>query len=163
MGRHEFRLSARRLLSSRHWQTARPARAPCMPFMSLRRLALASSLGLILLAGAAFVTAPFVAPPEVQWRLQVVRAKVRGDLGEIPVRNLIAWLAPGSPVYLEAVAENPNLHVSIRNGLTKPEDAAQGKVLYLKHCGQCHGEGGHGDSGPSLLSAVSNKSDWSFF
>jgi alcohol dehydrogenase (cytochrome c) len=131
--------------------------------MSPRRLALASSLGLILLAGVAFVTAPFVAPPEVQWRLQVVRAKVRGDLGEIPLRNLIAWLAPGSPVYLEAVAENPNLHVSIRNGLTKPDDAAQGKVLYLKHCGQCHGEGGHGNSAPNLLSAVSNKSDWSFF
>jgi alcohol dehydrogenase (cytochrome c) len=131
--------------------------------MSPRRLALASSVGLILLFGAAFVAALFVAPPEVQWRLRVVQAKVRGDLGEIPLHNLIAWLAPGSPVYLEGVAENPNLHVSIRNGLTKPDDAAQGKVLYLRHCGQCHGEGGHGSSGPNLLSALANKSDWSFF
>jgi alcohol dehydrogenase (cytochrome c) len=131
--------------------------------MSPRRLALTSSLGLVLLFGAAFVAALFVAPPELQWRLRVVQAKVRGNLGEIPLRNLIAWLAPGSPVYLEGVAENPNLHVSIRNGLTKPDDAAQGKVLYLRHCGQCHGEGGHGNSGPNLLSAVSNKSDWSFF
>jgi alcohol dehydrogenase (cytochrome c) len=131
--------------------------------MSPRRLALASSLGLILLFGAAFVAALFVAPPEVQWRLRVVQAKVRGNLGEIPLRNLIAWLAPGSPVYLEGVAENPNLHVSIRNGLTKPDDAAKGKVLYLRYCGQCHGEGGHGSSGPNLLSALANKSDWSFF
>jgi alcohol dehydrogenase (cytochrome c) len=131
--------------------------------MSPRRLALALGLGLILLFGAAIVAALFVAPPEVQWRLQVVQAKVRGNLGEIPLRNLIAWLAPGSPVYLEAVAENPNFHVSIRNGLTKADDSAQGKVLYLRHCGQCHGEGGHGSSGPNLLSAVTNKSDWSFF
>ena len=131
--------------------------------MSPRRLALTSGLGLILLFGAAFVAALFVAPPEVQWRLRVVQAKVRGNLGEIPLRNLIAWLAPGSPVYLEGVAENPNLHVSIRNGLTKPDDAAQGKVLYLRHCGQCHGEGGRGSSGPNLLSALADKSDWSFF
>jgi alcohol dehydrogenase (cytochrome c) len=134
-----------------------------MPVMTLRRLALTSSLGLILLFGVAFVAALFVAPPDVQWRLQVVQAKVRGDLGEIPLRNLIAWLAPGSPVYLEAVAENPNPHVSIKNVLIKPDDAAQGKVLYLRHCGQCHGESGHGNSGPNLLSPVSNKSDWSFF
>src|SRR5882724_9438326 len=163
MGRHEFRRSARCLLPSPPWQTARPARALCAPVMSPRRLALTSGLGLILLFGAAFVAALFVAPPEVQWRLRVVQAKVRGNLGEIPLRNLIAWLAPGSPVYLEGVAENPNLHVSIRNGLTKPDDAAQGKVLYLRHCGQCHGEGGHGSSGPNLLSALVDKSDWSFF
>src|SRR5262249_41716801 len=32
-----------------------------------------------------------------------------------------------------------------------------------RQCGSCHGEGGHGNVGPSLLTAVSNKSDWSFF
>ncbi|MDH3315648.1 MAG: PQQ-dependent dehydrogenase, methanol/ethanol family [Gammaproteobacteria bacterium] len=131
--------------------------------MKLRRLALTLSLGLIVLAGVAFVAARFVAPPEVQWRLRVVEAKVRGDLGEIPLRNLIAWLAPGSPVYLAPVADNPNLHASIKNHLTKSDDAAQGKALYRRHCGQCHGEGGQGNAGPGLLSAVSNKSDWSFF
>jgi hypothetical protein len=68
--------------------------------MKLRRLALASSLGLIALAGVAFVAVRFFAPPELQWRVRVVEAKVRGDLGEIPLRDLIAWLAPGSPVYL---------------------------------------------------------------
>jgi len=134
-----------------------------MPVMKLRRLALALSLGLIALAGVAFVAARIVAPPELQWRLRVVEAKVRGDLGEIPLRNLIAWLAPGSPVYLAEVAENPNLHLSIKNLLTRSEDAAQGKLLYLRQCGQCHGEGGHGNSGPNLLGPVSNKSDWSFF
>ncbi|HKQ25255.1 MAG TPA: PQQ-dependent dehydrogenase, methanol/ethanol family [Burkholderiales bacterium] len=131
--------------------------------MRLRRLALTSSLGLIALAVVAFVAARFIAPSELQWRLRVVEAKVRGDLGEIPLRNLIAWLAPGSPVYLASVAEQPNLLVSIKNGLTKSDDIARGKLLYLRHCGQCHGEGGHGNSGPNLLSSVSNKADWSFF
>jgi alcohol dehydrogenase (cytochrome c) len=130
--------------------------------MKLRRPALALS-GVIVLAGVTYLAARSVAPPEVQWRVRVVEAKVRGDLSEIPLRNLITWLAPGSPIYLAAVAENPHLHISIRNGLTKSDDAAQGKVLYLRHCGQCHGEGGHGNSGPNLLSPVSNKSDWSFF
>jgi alcohol dehydrogenase (cytochrome c) len=131
--------------------------------MKLRRLALTLSLGLIVLAGVTYVAARFLAPPELQWRLRVVEAKVRGDLGEIPLRSLIAWLGPGSPVYLAAIAENPNLHVSIRNGLTKSDDAAQGKTLYVRHCGQCHGEGGQGNSGPNLLGPVSSKSDWSFF
>ena len=134
-----------------------------MPVVKLRRLALTLSLGLIALAGVAIVAVRFVAPPELQWRLRVVEAKVRGDLQEIPLRNLITWLAPGSPVYLAEVAENPNLHASIVNLLTKSDDAAEGKLLYLRHCGQCHGEGGHGNSGPNLLSPVSNKSDWSFF
>ena len=131
--------------------------------MNLRRLAPALGLGLIVLAGVAYITARFIAPPGLQWRLRVVEAKLGGDLGEIPLRNLIAWLAPGSPVYLAPLAENRNLHVSIRNGLTKSGDAAQGKTWYLRYCGQCHGGAGHGNTGPNLLAAVSNKSDWSFF
>jgi len=131
--------------------------------VKVRRFALAFGLGTIVMAAVAYAAALLFAPPELRWRLHVVEAKVRGDLREIPLLNLIAWLAPRSPVYLADVAENPNVHISIKNGLSKSDDAAQGKALYLKHCGSCHGEGGHGNVGPNLLSAVSNKSDWSFF
>ena len=134
--------------------------------MTLRRLALRSGLGLVGFAGItfiAFVAVRLFAPPEVQWRLRVLEAKARGDLGEIPLRNLIVWLEPGSPVFLSSVADNPNLHVSIRNILLKSDEATQGKALYTKYCGQCHGDGGHGSMGPNLLSPVANKSDWSFF
>jgi len=131
--------------------------------MKLRRRALAWSLGLIALAGVVFVATRFLGPAGLQWRLRVVEAKARGDLQEIPLRKLIAWLGPRSPVHLAALAENPNVHASIKNLLTTPPDAAQGKVLYLKHCGSCHGVDGHGDVGPSLLSAVTSRSDWSFF
>jgi len=131
--------------------------------MRARRLALKVIAALMVLAAAAFAGLKILAPPEVQWRLRVVEAKVRGDLGEVPLRNLVSWLAPGSPVYLEQVAENSNLHASIANLLTGPEHAAQGKTLYRKHCWQCHGESGHGIVGPDLLHAVSTKSDWSYF
>ena len=131
--------------------------------MNLRRLALVCGLGVIVLAVGAYVAVDLYAPPELQWRLRVVSAKARGDLSEIPLRNLIGWLAPHSPVYLGGVAENPNLHLSVKNVLISREDAAQGKILYLRQCGSCHGEAGRGDTGPNLLNAVSSKSDWSFF
>lgn len=133
------------------------------PFRTFRRVALASTLALLVLAIIGVVVARFFAPPELLWRFQVVEAKLRGDLREIPLRNLIGWLAPRSAVYLAPLAENPNPHAGINNGFTKPEDVTAGKILYLRRCGQCHGDSGHGNSGPNLLTPVSNKSDWSFF
>src|SRR5262245_16497815 len=141
----------------------RPFRPIRAPVMTLRRLVLASIVGVIALVAAAFAAVRFFAPPELQWRGRVVEAKIRGDLEEIPLRNLIVWLAPHSPVYLAGVADNPNLHLSVKNVLISREDAAQGKNLYLRYCGSCHGEGGHGNTGPNLLGVVANKSDWSFF
>jgi alcohol dehydrogenase (cytochrome c) len=92
-----------------------------------------------------------------------VAAKIRGDLGQIPLRNLLAWLAPGSPVYLAPLAENPNPHAAIRNGLTTREDEASGHTVYAKRCAQCHGDSGRGNTGPNLVDSVSHKSDWAFF
>ncbi|HEY1391898.1 MAG TPA: PQQ-binding-like beta-propeller repeat protein, partial [Methylibium sp.] len=134
-----------------------------MPFMKIRRLALALSLGGLVLVVAGLVTARYFAPPELRWRLQILAAKLHGDLGYIPARNLIAWLAPGSPVYLAPLADNPNPHLGIKNEYKKLEDARQGKLLYLRRCSQCHGDNAHGNSGPDLLASVSGKSDWSFF
>jgi alcohol dehydrogenase (cytochrome c) len=131
--------------------------------VKFRRLAFVAVVAAIALGAVAYAAAHFFAPPDLRWRLQVMDAKLRGDLREIPLRNLIAWLAPHSPVYLADVAENTNLHVSVKNLLTSAEDAAQGKLIYLRQCGQCHGEGGHGESGPNLLASVSTKSDWLFF
>ncbi|MEP6607260.1 MAG: PQQ-dependent dehydrogenase, methanol/ethanol family [Burkholderiaceae bacterium] len=90
-------------------------------------------------------------------------AKTRGDLEQIPLFSLLAWLAPGSPVYLAGLAQNPNPHAVIRNGLTGPEDVKQGQSLYARQCAQCHGDAGRGNSAPNLVDAVAIKSDWSFF
>ena len=131
--------------------------------MRLRPLALGSMLGLLLLAAAGWMAARHFGPQELQWRVRVVEAKARGQLDEIPLIELMTWLLPGSPLYLASLAQNPNVHALIKNDHTSPGDAAQGKLLYLRQCGQCHGDGGHGNSGPNLLAAVANKTDWSFF
>lgn len=131
--------------------------------MRRRRLALVFGLGVVVLAGAVYAARQVVLSTGLQWRLRVVAAKVRGDLPEIPLASLIVWLAPHSPVYLADVAEIPNVHLSVRNISLSPADVTEGKELYLRRCGTCHGEGGHGDSGPNLITAVSTKSDWSFF
>jgi alcohol dehydrogenase (cytochrome c) len=131
--------------------------------MSLRRVVLGAAAVGVVLGAIAWITAQFWAPVELQWRLQVVAAKLRGTLPEIPAHNLIVWLAPGSPVYLAALARNPNVSAGIQNGFTTPEDVAGGKELYLRHCTQCHGDGGHGISAPNLRASVQNKPDWLFF
>jgi alcohol dehydrogenase (cytochrome c) len=103
------------------------------------------------------------APPALSWRVAVIGAKLRGDLDEIPVGDLIAWLLPGSALYLADLAEKPNPHSAIRNGFTAPEDVGQGMVVYRKYCEQCHGDKGRGNFGPDLVESVAVKSDWSFF
>jgi alcohol dehydrogenase (cytochrome c) len=114
------------------------------------------------IALAAIVAARFLGPPELVWRMQVISAKLRGDLYQIPLGNLIVWLAPGSPTYLEALAANPNPHAAIRNRLTDPDSVRQGRNLFERHCAQCHGATGGGHAGPSLIEAVVVKSDWNF-
>lgn len=101
--------------------------------------------------------------PEIAWRLNVIAAKVRGDLPQIPMRNLLGWLAPGSPVYLAALADSPNPGMVIQNGFSGTEAVDQGHAAYAKYCEQCHDVGGRGHGGPNLLEAVSTSTDWAFF
>jgi alcohol dehydrogenase (cytochrome c) len=117
----------------------------------------------LVLIGAGALVATRFAPPEVAWRIGVSMAKLRGELPTLPWRNLVAWIAPGSSVYLARLAENPNPHASITNLMTRDEDVRRGREIYAKSCLTCHGDNGHGNSGPNLLDAVSVKSDWSFF
>jgi alcohol dehydrogenase (cytochrome c) len=101
--------------------------------------------------------------PEVSWRYGVVAAKLRGDLPSLPWSNLLVWLKPGSAVYLAALAGDPNPHASIHNGMTTAEHVKRGQDVFLRTCASCHGSDGRGNSGPSLINAVSMKSDWAFF
>ena len=131
--------------------------------MNRRRIALTVIFGLLLLIVAGFIALRRLAPPDMQWRLQVLEAKASGRLSEIPLRSLLTWLAPGSPVYLAPLAQTPNVHMAIKNGFTGPGDVDQGRTIYLRQCGPCHGDTGHGNTGPNLLSTLSTKSDWAFF
>src|SRR5882762_4123615 len=101
--------------------------------------------------------------PSFARRGRVIGAKLAGKLPELPFVNLAAWLAPGSAMYLEELAMNPNVNAGIRNLLTGRESIARGKELFSKSCGTCHGDDALGRSGPNLLSSVSNSTDWAFF
>ena len=131
--------------------------------MATRRFAIAIFLLLPLLAIAGFVAARSLAPPELAWRLEVLVAKSRGDLKQIPLFDLLAWMAPQSPIYLAGLADNPNPHAAIQNRFIALDDVEQGKIVYGKHCGQCHGDAGRGNSAPNLVAALGVKSDWNFF
>src|SRR5438105_5033708 len=144
------------------------SRAPFMTFdfedvMRKRKLAPALGAILLMLVISGFTMAHVLVSPELQWRLHVVAAKIRGEISEIPLHNLIVWLRPGSPLYLASLAQNPNPHAAIHNRLVRPEDVKQGHVLYSKYCSACHGDQGRGHLGPSLINAVGDNSDWSFF
>jgi alcohol dehydrogenase (cytochrome c) len=128
-----------------------------------RRVILLSLIAPVAVVAAAVTVARPYLPFEARWRLDVLSARAQGSLRDIPLTDLFKWIAPGSPVYLQAVAENPNPHVSIKNRMTSPDDITRGKDLYVRTCHQCHGEGGRGESGPDLVFAVSSKSDWEFF
>ena len=131
--------------------------------MRKRKLALTLGAMLLLLAIFVFTMAQVLASPELQWRLHLVAVKIRGEVSEIPLHNLIVWLRPSSPLYLGRLAENPNPHAAIHNRLVGPEDVRQGHLLYSKYCSACHGDQGRGHLGPSLINAVGDNSDWSFF
>jgi alcohol dehydrogenase (cytochrome c) len=130
-------------------------------FVTSRRFLLTLLAGLIVLGVAAVELARRVSP-EVEWRIAVVAAKVRGDVPDLRWSALATWLRPGSAVYLAPVAENPNLNASIQNGLIQDQYARRGRDVFLKTCSSCHGSDARGNSGPSLIEAVSQKSDWNF-
>ncbi|HUL64253.1 MAG TPA: PQQ-dependent dehydrogenase, methanol/ethanol family [Burkholderiaceae bacterium] len=133
--------------------------------MTARRALLTVLAALVLLGviGAGAIEIARRGRPEIAWRIDVLEAKVRGDLPALPWRNLLVWLKPGSSVYLAALADDPNPHASIHNGLMQAEHVRHGQEVFLRTCAPCHGSDARGNSGPSLIDAVSMRSDWTFF
>lgn len=129
--------------------------------MTSRRLLLTALAGLFAVGIATFEAGRRLSP-DIAWRIGVVLAKVRGDVPELRWGALLKWLRPGSPVYLVTVAENSNLHAAIQNGLAGDEHTQRGRDIFLKTCASCHGSDGRGNSGPSLIDAVTQRSDWNF-
>jgi alcohol dehydrogenase (cytochrome c) len=131
--------------------------------MRIRRVLLVGVAVVLALVVAMFTVARPYLPYELRWRVGVLAVKLDGTLSEMPMTDLVKWMSPGSAVYLASLDENPNLHVSIKNRVRRPEDVERGKDLYVRNCHQCHGEGGRGESGPDLVLSAASKSDWAFF
>src|SRR5689334_19078727 len=126
-----------------------------------RRIAL---LGLIIVAMlVALAALAFISSDALAWRARVVRAKLLGELPELPLADFVRWLAPDSPVYLGELAENPNVVSAVTNFLSGKESVERGALLYGASCSSCHGDGGRGKSGPDLVSFIGSNTDWTFF
>ena len=112
--------------------------------------------------GLVGVALPMMTSDGLSWRSRVIRAKIAGELPEIPVREFVGWLVPGSSVWLQPLAEYPNVHAGIQNLVFDSGSVEKGSQVYGKFCAHCHGDGGRGRTGPDLIASVSNTSDWAF-
>ena len=122
------------------------------------------AISVVLLPGAAALASTSIA-----WRLKLLKIKLSGEIPEIPFPLLLKWIRPGSPVNLHHLAYVPNVNASITNLIsnysdeTNREAAAAGARNFGRICAQCHGDDAHGQTGPNLLAAISNMTDWKFF
>ena len=72
-------------------------------------------------------------------------------------------MKPDSPVNLHHLAYVPNVNASITNTLTDRDSAAAGARTFGRVCSSCHGDDARGRTGPNLLAAITDLSDWQFF
>jgi alcohol dehydrogenase (cytochrome c) len=108
------------------------------------------------------IIAGFALKP-VRWRDAVLISKLKGEIPEIPLRQLILWLRPASPVELWRLAKDPSVYNSIKNEDYSDMAARSGAQLYARHCARCHGPSAQGGIGPNLLERLRNGlSDWDF-
>jgi len=101
----------------------------------------------------------------VKWRAVVVRQKALGELEDISWQELLSMLRPGSRIYIRKLGNMPNPYAVIRNPLRGVEDLANGRLLFERHCMQCHGQGGIGGTAPDIVSGTLKRgdSDWAIF
>ena len=98
-------------------------------------------IGLICLAAlGATATLAITASEGLAWRARVIRAKLSGELAEIPPVDFVKWLAPQSPVYLGDLADNANVFLSIQNSLSDKESVEKGARVFGRLCASCHGD-----------------------
>src|SRR5712691_1357388 len=127
----------------------------------IKRLLAVLAIGIVLVTLLVGVAA--VVSKEAAWRLRVLKAKVSGQIPEIPFPLLFRWLRPRSPVYLEELAENPNVNGSVVNLFNDNQSADAGAKVYGRTCAECHGDNAGGRTGPSLVDAIGDMTDWKFF
>lgn len=128
---------------------------------TIRRLALILFSGIFLIA-LTLGLAAFLSDG-VAWRMSVLKLKLTGRIPEIPFGTLVKWLKPGSPVYLEGLAEARNVNAGVTNRLHDRQSIDAGARDFGRLCGGCHGENAGGRTGPSLTATLGTASDWAFF
>lgn len=121
-------------------------------------------VGLLLVTGGIIVIGAYVVlTPELHWRSQVILNKVQGKVSDLSLGEILRWIKPGSPVYLEGLAKNPSPYVAITNLFMDEPSRQSGQSLYFESCARCHGEQAEGGTGPSLAEPQQAASDWALF
>ena len=71
--------------------------------------------------------------PTLKWRAAVVGLKLSGTLPEISAIDLVCWLMPGSPVYLEGLELRPTVEAGVLNTWEDdPAYAKRGEERFLR-------------------------------
>lgn len=130
---------------------------------SLRRWIAASVLSIFVISIFAFALGVnSLLPDELSWRSRVILAKLEGKLPEIPTRELLKWLSPGSQLHLKTLAYEPNVQTGIKNPYQGHTTEKIGSLIYGRYCSHCHGANANGQSEPDLVKFVQSHSDWDF-
>jgi len=112
----------------------------------------------VLLSGAAALVSDGIA-----WRFAVLKAKLSGEIPELPFSLLLKWIRPGSPVNLRHLARARNVNSGVISLIKDRKSGAAGARIYGQICAGCHGDDARGRTGPDLLAAIGNMTDWTFF
>src|SRR5207249_2134656 len=104
-------------------------------------------------------------PAPVRWRAEVVLLSLAGRIPDIELKQLLAYMMPGSGQWLRPLIETRNPYAVIRNVKTTPADIQAGATLFRSRCAECHAPDGSGGRGPRLIGRqfTHGESDWAVY
>lgn len=100
------------------------------------------------------------------WRIELLATKMRGELPEVSLPEVIRLAHPGSGFWLPNLIERPNPNSDILNPFVTQSDLARGAEIFRENCAACHGVDARGTgTGPPLADHTLSRaySDWSTY
>lgn len=121
-------------------------------------------LAIIVASMAAILAVAVVSSDGLRWRSQILLHKASGEITELSWSEIIGWMGPDGPVYLDLLLYNPNPDiVFVDTRFTSAEDIESGREFYGRLCTGCHGGSGEGITAPSLARSTKALSLWSMY
>jgi alcohol dehydrogenase (cytochrome c) len=125
------------------------------------------AIGAMLLATMLVTTSlAVITVPRLRWRAHVVLLHVTGQIPDIELKEMLAYMMPGSDQWMEPLIERRNPYAVIHNFRTTPTDIVAGAQLFRSRCAGCHAPDGSGGPGGPPLSGRKYKngeSDWAVY